>query len=87
MEYISCEERVMDLWFFSLEKTRLRGDLIVPFQYFKEAYKKGGDTLFHRTCCNRTRGFKLKENRFSVDIRKKCSSGPIDFCVFTFLQL
>ena len=49
------------------------GDLIAAFQYFKGPYKKDGDRLFIKACCNRTRGdgFKLKEDRFGLDIRKK----------------
>ena len=43
------------------------------FQYLKRAYKKDGDKLFSRACCDRIRsnGFKLKESRFRLDIRKK----------------
>jgi len=43
------------------------------FQYVKGAYKKDGDRPFSRACCDRTRGsgFKLKESRFRLDIRKK----------------
>jgi len=45
----------------------------VAFQYSKGAYKKDGDRLFSRACCGRTRGngFKLKEGRFTLGIRKK----------------
>jgi len=43
------------------------------FQYLKGAYKKDGHKLFSRARSNRTRanGFKLKEDRFRLDIRKK----------------
>ena len=72
MERLSYEERLRELGLFSLEKRRLQ-DLIVAFQYLKGAYKKDGDRLFSMACCNRTRGngFKLKEGRFRLDIRKK----------------
>ncbi|KFQ63554.1 hypothetical protein N334_13604, partial [Pelecanus crispus] len=74
MEHLSWEERLSELGLFSLEKRRLRGDLIVAFQYIKEAYEKDGDKVFSRACCNRTRcnGFILKEGMFRLDIRKKC---------------
>ena len=58
---------------FSLEKRRLWGDLIVAFQYLKGDYRKDGDNLFSKACCDRTRGngFKLKEGRFRPDIKEK----------------
>ncbi|KAK4825596.1 hypothetical protein QYF61_000685 [Mycteria americana] len=55
MEHLSYEDRLRELGLFSLEKRSLRGDLIEGFPYLKGAYKKDGDRLFSRACCNRTR--------------------------------
>ena len=41
---------------FSLEKRWLQGDLIVAFQYLREAYRKGGEGLRIRECSDRARG-------------------------------
>ncbi len=39
----------------------------------KGGCRKGGERLFSRACCDRTRGddCKLEEGRFRLDIRKK----------------
>jgi len=60
------------LGLFSLGKRRLQGDLIAAFQYPKGSYRKEEYRLFSRVCGGRTKGncFKLKESRFSLDIRK-----------------
>jgi len=73
LEYLCYEDRLRELRLFSLEKRRLRGDLIAAFQYLKGAYGKDGEGLFTRLCSDRTKGksFKLKEGRFRLDIRKK----------------
>ena len=73
MEQLPFEDRLRGLWLFSLKKRRLRRDLITAFQYLKGGYKREEHRIFIRASCDRTRGkgFKLKEGRFRLDIRKK----------------
>ncbi|KAK4826887.1 LOW QUALITY PROTEIN: hypothetical protein QYF61_012075 [Mycteria americana] len=62
LQHFSYEERLRELWSFSLEKRRFLGDLIADFQYIKGAYKEDGKGLVIRACSNRTRhnGFKMR---------------------------
>jgi len=72
LQYVSYEDRLRELEFFSLEKRRLWGEVIAAFQYLKGACEKAGGGLFIRACSNRVRSndFKLKESRFVLDSRK-----------------
>ncbi|GAB0181685.1 mitochondrial enolase superfamily member 1 [Grus japonensis] len=50
------EEGLRELCLFSLEKRRLRHDLITMFQYLKGGYKEDGDCLFTRSHVEKMRG-------------------------------
>jgi len=62
-----------ELRWFSLEKRRLRGDLIVTFQFLRETYKQEGKRLSTWVDSDRTRGngFELRQGRFRLGIRRK----------------
>ncbi|XP_064278193.1 uncharacterized protein LOC135301750 [Passer domesticus] len=72
LENVSYEERLRKMGLFSLEKTRIKADLIDVYEYLKGGFQEDGARLCSVMPSNGTRGNrqKLMQRKFHLSMRK-----------------
>lgn len=65
-------EQVSELWLLNLDKGRLRGDLVTPYDYFKGSCRRVRVGLFFQEASDiaRRNGLKLHQRSFRLDDKK-----------------
>jgi len=73
LEGSTYEEWLRSLGLSSLEKRRLRGDLITFYTFLKGPSRGGAADLLSLVTSDRTQenGIKMREGKFRLDIRKR----------------
>ena len=80
LEHLPCEERLSNLVLFSLEKRRLRGDLINVYKYIKGGGKQMDvarlfSVVYSGTA--RRNGLKLEHGKFHTNMWNKCFTARV----------
>ena len=97
LEHLSYEDRLRGLGLFSLEKRRLKGDLINAYKYMKGGCQEDGTRFFSVVSSERTRsnGQKLKHRNmlnmrghfFTVRVTEHWDRLPREVVASPFLEI
>lgn len=75
LKHLSNEVRLRELGMSSLDKGRLRADLVNTYKHLKSGYQEGGVKLLSVVPSDRTgsyNGHKLKRKKSHPNLRKNC---------------